>query len=392
MVITDITRPYAVFDTIFHKESGLLETSAKISWSGPQGMPPIIQAEGPTARAGEGSQEIVHSQRPNSMGTIINVIPHNTPKTGGNATSAERVGTGLKHFGWNVSTIHYGLPLPKAEGILAWNAWTVAAPLIAQGIDLAHMVVVWTGTDLWDGLAQEPDLPARLDRVLCHVVFTESARARLLEYAPHWHDRIVVIAPGVDEYLFHPHRVDTPSIPTILVAGGIREVKRTHWAVDLVESMREAGTLAELWLVGPARDSSEAARVQDRAKTRPWVKVWGEIPRVQMPSMYCRATVLLNTSRAEGVSNALMEAMACGIPVVAANIDGNASLIDHGQTGWLFNSAEDFVRRMPRILDDAQSRHRIADAAREAIRQKHGAHREAAAYRSLFEKGVSARH
>ncbi len=317
-------------------------------------------------------------------GTIISVIPRNTPTTGGNATSASRVASQLATFGWATTIIREGDPLPPFDVILAWNAIQVGDRLVQRGVDPQRIVVVWTGTDLWEGLDYDPEVPTRLDSVGCHIVFTEQAQGRLVERSPHWVDRIHIVAPGVEDAMFRPDRDAEIEPPVVLVAGGIREVKRTHWAIDLVDYVRSQGLAVELWIAGPMRDTVEETLVRERVGSRPWVRLWGEVERSLMPSLYCQASVVLNTSATEGVSNALMEAMACGAAVIASRIPGNVALIEDGETGWLFCDANEFETILRRVMRDRALRHDVGYAARKRMAMEHGALREASIYAHLL--------
>lgn len=322
------------------------------------------------------------------MPNVVHVIPRDTPETGGNATSAERVARGIARTGgWNAAVYREGESLPSGAAIVAWNAVTVGRRLLEAGIDPTRLVVVWTGTDLWEGLDGIVDLVDALEPVRHHVVFTPDARERLVERAPTWADRITVIPPGVEDTLFRPDRAIFETDPPVaLIAGGIRSVKRTHWAIDLVDRVRAHGIPLDLWIVGPVREAEEMTRVADRAADRPWIRITGEIERDAMPEWYCRASVMLNTSRAEGVSNALMEAMACGVPVVASDIPGNRALIEDGRTGWLFANLDEGARVLKTMLKHPVRLQQAGHLSRQWIRENHGAEQEAAAYVGVLDR------
>jgi len=71
-------------------------------------------------------------------------------------------------------------------------------------------------------------------------------------------------------------------------------------------------------------------------------------------------------SEYEGQSNAVMEAMAAGVPVVASDIPANRELIVPGETGELvpLDLRSGFARRTLPILEDADLARRLSDAAR----------------------------
>ncbi len=320
--------------------------------------------------------------------TILSIIPRHTPISGGHATTAARVASQLATFGWETILIREGDPLPLGDVILAWNAVQVGERLLQAGVDPQRLVVVWTGPDLWEGLNQDPNVLTRLESVGSHVVFTKTGRERLLERVPHWADRIHIITPGVEDTMFRPGR-GAASQAVILVAGGIRTTKRTHWAIDLVDRVRSRGLAVELWIAGTVWDLAEAQLVMDRQATRPWVRLWGEVSQNMMPSLYCHATVVLNTSAVEGMSNVLMEAMACGAAVVAARIPGNAALIQHGETGWLFSDADEFDTLIHRVMTDRVLRQQIGHAARKRMVTEHGAFREGALYAHMLGQQIA---
>ncbi len=68
-------------------------------------------------------------------------------------------------------------------------------------------------------------------------------------------------------------------------------------------------------------------------------------PRADMPLLYSAADLVVLPSLWEGFPNAVIEAMACGTPVIVSNISDNARIVEHGITGYLFgnNDADDLV-------------------------------------------------
>lgn len=320
---------------------------------------------------------------------IAHVIPPDTPATGGNAITAERIVQELEPKGWK-GVVTRRPAFGGYDFILAYNAWTVGVPLIQSGANPERIAVIWTGTDLWDGLATFPEMIPLLEHVKGHIVFTPNARDRLLSVAPHWESKVHVIVPAVDHQLFRPGVIPPSShLTSALIAGGLRPVKRTHWAIDLIEAVREKGPQLDLVIAGPSRSDDEDSRVKMKAAPHSWVHLVGEIPRQQMPQYYCRAGCVLNTSAAEGVSNALMEAMACGSCVIATRIPGNAALIDHGSTGFLFDTVEEFVEIMLFLWNHPKQRQEIGFNAHRVIHEQHNPWIEQSQYDQLLSQWIS---
>lgn len=97
------------------------------------------------------------------------------------------------------------------------------------------------------------------------------------------------------------------------------------------------------------------------------------VPLTERPLAFYRlATVAALPSRIEGLSQALLEAMALGLPVVASHAGGNPDLIAPGETGLLVAplDAAAWARTLDRVLGDGDLCRRIARAGRDLVRRE----------------------
>ena len=77
-------------------------------------------------------------------------------------------------------------------------------------------------------------------------------------------------------------------------------------------------------------------------------------------------------SLSEALSNALMEAMACGCPVVASNVGGNPELVRNGETGLLFKpgDVERLAMALQVLIENQSLRQRLAEAGAKFVRER----------------------
>ena len=93
--------------------------------------------------------------------------------------------------------------------------------------------------------------------------------------------------------------------------------------------------------------------------------------RAEVTEWLSALDIFVLPSLSEALSNSLMEAMACGCPVVASNVGGNPELVQHGETGLLFEpgDAASLSGMLRRLIENQQLRQRLADAGSECIRR-----------------------
>ena len=78
------------------------------------------------------------------------------------------------------------------------------------------------------------------------------------------------------------------------------------------------------------------------------------------------------TSRTEGMSNAILEAMAAGNPVVATRVGGNPEVVRHNETGYLVedDNVEELYGRMKEMIDDELLRKKMGEYAKQLARSE----------------------
>jgi glycosyltransferase involved in cell wall biosynthesis len=124
---------------------------------------------------------------------------------------------------------------------------------------------------------------------------------------------------------------------------------------------------------------------------QPRVEVTGLLPHEQMPSALQRMDIYVNTSYQEGMPNGVLEAMACGLPVVATDADGTSDLIVDGVTGFVCGMGDlsALLRCCRRLIQEPALRQRLGCAGRARVQQLFSPEREATAVAALLRQACS---
>lgn len=150
-------------------------------------------------------------------------------------------------------------------------------------------------------------------------------------------DRITTLRNGVDLTLFRPqHRTAARHAygfegKTLLSVGHLIERKGHHHVIAALQRL-PAFALA-IAGDGPERGALEALAKQLGVASR--VRFLGALPHEALPSLYTAADALVLASSREGWPNVLLEAMACGTPVIASDAWGNPEIVADPAAGVL---------------------------------------------------------
>jgi glycosyltransferase involved in cell wall biosynthesis len=203
-------------------------------------------------------------------------------------------------------------------------------------------------------------------------------------------DDAVVVGNGVNPEEFTPVEADDGE-RYLLYVGRLGHRKGIEDLVTAAESVLASNDV-RLKIVGkgPLRDKlTEMVRergIQDR------VEFLGHVDRDRLVSLYQRATVHVVPSHYEGLPTVLLEAMACGRPVVATAVSGSLDVLVDDENGVLVppRSPEAMATALDELLDDPGRRERLGRAARETVLAEYTWEAIADEYERLYREAVEA--
>ncbi len=114
------------------------------------------------------------------------------------------------------------------------------------------------------------------------------------------------------------------------------------------------------------------------------VRLLGQVREV--PQLLARASLFVLPSRTEGLSLTLMEAMASGLPVLAARVGGNPEVVAEGTTGLLVppGDPEALAEALLRLWHEPDLRQRLGQAGRQRALERFDVRRMVAEYERLY--------
>jgi glycosyltransferase involved in cell wall biosynthesis len=174
---------------------------------------------------------------------------------------------------------------------------------------------------------------------------------------------------GVDLDVFSPPGERRKGPVRIGIVSWLRPEKSIETLIDAFAKLRETGVEATLTVVGGGQ-MSEA--LQRRAVEKNLVADCHFEPLTRSVAEWLRSfDIFVLPSRSEALSNALMEAMACGCCSIASRTGGNPELIEHGVSGLLFSpgAVEDLTEKLRLAASDPVLRVELASAGARRIRE-----------------------
>jgi glycosyltransferase involved in cell wall biosynthesis len=111
---------------------------------------------------------------------------------------------------------------------------------------------------------------------------------------------------------------------------------------------------------------------------------------VSLATLYSACDVVVVPSRQENLSNVIMESLACGTPVVAFRLGGNADMVQHGVNGYLAepHNSRDLARGIEWILKDCIRWQELSMNARQKAERDFDSRRVAVQYTELYKKVI----
>jgi glycosyltransferase involved in cell wall biosynthesis len=177
-------------------------------------------------------------------------------------------------------------------------------------------------------------------------------------------DRITVIPPGTDFGRFSPD-ASVPREPLVLHVGRLKRYKATDHLLQAARLLKERGVKFNAVVVGDGDDKPRLEALAAKLGLGAEVRFTGFVPEAEKVNWYRRAAVLVENSVKEGWGLIVMEANACGTPVVAANSPGLRDSSRDGVNGLMYEYGDvpSLAEKLGRLLSDDALRGRLGQQA-----------------------------
>lgn len=196
------------------------------------------------------------------------------------------------------------------------------------------------------------------------VVTTEAMASSVKERYSIANTQIRVIPNYVETDRFAPSKREPNQKLRVGFVGRLDKQKNLFAFVEAVAPLD-----VEVWLIGygPQRAELEEKTQGSRAVFR----FVGNVPNAELPGLLNSCDIFVLPSLYEGHPKALLEAMACGLPVIGTRVAGTRELIDDGENGLLCETDAGSIRAaINQLINDAALRGKLGKTARSFIEEK----------------------
>jgi len=198
--------------------------------------------------------------------------------------------------------------------------------------------------------------------------------------------RIYRIPNFVDISIFYPERKKETTDKTVIFAGALDKRKGADILLEAWKDVSKTFSHGYLIILGNGHMKASLKMKAEDLGISNRVTFAGQVNNI--PDYFRKADLYVLPSLQEGLPNSLLEAMACGLPVITSRIGGVVDIVEDGKSGILVEPGDisGLASAMVRLLKDAESRQRLGAEARKRIVEGFLIDRIADEYIKLYKK------
>lgn len=180
--------------------------------------------------------------------------------------------------------------------------------------------------------------------------------------------KFLCIPNGVETARFTP--IDRPknSKVKILFIGRLIPRKGFQFVIQALPKLR---TLAkrpfEIEVVGTGAHRHELDELAEKLQVSEMIKYVGLVPYDKLEKSYQYADVFVLTSLSEGMPSVILEAMGCGLPIIASDVGGNNEIVHEGENGYLIkdNNIDLLAEKLAFLINNEEEREKMGKHSRQ---------------------------
>lgn len=285
-------------------------------------------------------------------------------------------------------------------GVTHVHAHWASHPTLAAYVvhELAGLTYSFTA-HAHDIYVERPMLAEKLRRARFAVTISEHNRRLLSDLYGALAAKVAVVRCGVDPAFFRPRPArPLPEAPLLLCVASLEAYKGHAYLLEACARLKAAGQRFHCLLVGEGELRAPLEAQVARLGLAGEVALLGRQPRERVGELMAQADVMVLPSvidadgKREGIPVALMEALACELPVVATAISGVPELVVHERTGLLVpeRDAAALAAALLRLCRDEALGRRLGAAGRAHVVEHFNLATNTAALHALFARGEEA--
>lgn len=199
--------------------------------------------------------------------------------------------------------------------------------------------------------------------------------------------KAALIRPAVDPRVFQPpdERKSAPRF-TIITTGALIWLKGFEYALLALHELQQKRVDCQFEIIGDGPEKARLLYTLQDLGLESRVSLLGRLPPREVLARLQRADAFLLSSLSEGIANAALEAMSCGLPVVTSDCGGMREAVTDGVEGFVvpLRDPPAMAGALASLAADPHLRARMGQAARERVLRDFDSRQQIDAFEQLF--------
>jgi glycosyltransferase involved in cell wall biosynthesis len=203
------------------------------------------------------------------------------------------------------------------------------------------------------------------------LALSENMRTKLKKI---YDTEIYVIPNGIDLEEYNGEIINQEKKPcekNILFVGSLYSVKGVQYLIMAMNLVLDKVPEAKLILVGDGEEREMLEALSIQLDIQKCVQFVGKVPHKKVQTLMLRADIFVLPSLSEGFPNVILEAFACGLPIVASRVGGIPDIIINDTNGYLVEAKDigDLAKKIILLLHDDALRKKISNNNRQFVKK-----------------------
>lgn len=177
-------------------------------------------------------------------------------------------------------------------------------------------------------------------------------------------DEATQIIPNIiDRELFHPRTRKTPDTFTLVITRNLEAIYGIDTAIRAFAQVSGVDSTLRLRIAGSGPEENSLRTLAQQLQVGDTVSFEGRLDRQGIVALYAEVDAMLNPSTVDNMPNSVLEALACGLPVISTDVGGVSFIVSHRETALLvpLNDIPAMAQAIADLKDNAILRNSLSD-------------------------------